>query len=170
MKTVSILLALIISASLTVQVTGQVTGQVRQEIKKPDNKKYGVYYLDDQSVMFNTNGLTFDSGNVPKLIEIFETADKLNEFCRANVDIQVNKLIDTLCGYQFVFGYNPSNKLSAIAIQRENKPCNIYVHNFRGMKFTSYLTVHRTEYYAKLETYKFKVQQTENKLDSIIHK
>ena len=49
MKNILTLLLLIISTNLF--------GQVKQEITKPVNYKFGVYYLDDQSVMFNTNGL-----------------------------------------------------------------------------------------------------------------
>lgn len=160
MRNILIVLMLITSTNLF--------SQVRQEITKPENHKFGVYYLDDQSIMFNTDGLIFNGGDIPQLNEIFKTADKLSIFCRNNVDIQVSKLIDTLGGYQFIFGYTPSGKLSTIGIKHENKPCNIYIYNFNGMSFVSYLTVYRIEYYSKLEIYNFKVQQAEAKLDSII--
>jgi len=162
MKNVLIFFLLIISTNLF--------GQVKQEITKPVDHKFGVYYLDDQSVMFNTNGLIFSGGDIPQLIEIFKTADSLNKFCRTNVDIQVNILIDTLDGYQFIFGYNPSNKFSAIGINWKNTPCNIYVYNFNGMTFISYLTIYRIEYYCKLEIYNYKVDEAKNKLDLIVRK
>jgi hypothetical protein len=162
MKNILTLLLLVISTSLF--------GQVKQEITKPVDHKFGVYYLDDQSVMFNTNGLVFNGGDIPKLTEIFKTADSLNKFCRANIDIQVNELIDSLNGYQFTFGFNPLNKFSAIGINWKNNPCNIYVHNFNGMTFTSYLTTYRIEYYCKLELYNYKVTEAKNKLDLIVRK
>ena len=162
MKNILILLLLVISTSLF--------GQVKQEITKPVDHKFGVYYLDDQSIMFNTNGLVFNGGDIPQLIEIFKTADNLDKFCRVNVDIQVNELIDSLNGYQFIFGYNPLNKFSAIGINWGNKPCNIYVYNFNDMTFISYLTTYRIEYYSKLEIYNYKVAEVKNKLDLIVRK
>jgi hypothetical protein len=162
MKNILIFLVLIISTNLF--------GQIKQEITKPVDHKFGVYYLDDQSVMFNTNGLVFNNGDIPQLTEIFKTADRLNNFCRANVDIQVSILIDSINGYQFMFGYNPSNKFSAIGINWKNKPCNMYIHNFNGMTFTSYLTIYRTEYYCKLEIYNYKVAEAKNKLALIVRK
>jgi hypothetical protein len=162
MKKILIFLLLIISTNLF--------GQIKQEVIKPINHKFGVYYLDDQSVMFNTNGLIFKGGDVPQLIDIFRTADSLNKFCRKNVDIQVSVLIDTLDGYQFVFGYAPSKKFSGIGIVCGNKPCNIYVYNFNGMTFTSYLTTYRIEYYGKLEIYNYKVAEAKSKLNLIVRK
>ena len=162
MRNILIFLLLTISINLF--------GQIKQEVVKPINHKFGVYYLDDQSIMFNTNGLVFNGGDISQLTEIFKTADSLNSFCRANIDIQVNILIDTLNGYQFIFGYNPSNKFSAIGINWKNKPCNIYIHNFNGMTFISYLTISRTEYYCKLEIYNYKVAEAKNKLDLIVRK
>ena len=162
MRNILIFLLLTISINLF--------GQIKQEVVKPINHKFGVYYLDDQSIMFNTNGLVFNGEDISQLTEIFKTADSLNSFCRANIDIQVNILIDTLNGYQFIFGYNPSNKFSAIGINWKNKPCNIYIHNFNGMTFISYLTIYRTEYYCKLEIYNYKVAEAKNKLDLIVRK
>ena len=159
-----------IGISLLLILSTNLFGQVRQEVIKPINHKFVVYYLDDQSVMFNTNGLVFNNGDIPQLTEIFRTADSLNKFCRANIDIHVNILIDTFDGYQFVFGYNPSNKFSAIGIDWKNKPCNIYVYNFNGMTFTSYLTIYRIDYYCKLEIYNYKVAEAKNKLDLIVRK
>ena len=72
MKNLLTFLLLIISANLF--------GQVKQEVVKPVDHKFGVYYLDDQSVMFNTNGLVFNGGDIPQLIEIFKTADNLDKF------------------------------------------------------------------------------------------
>jgi hypothetical protein len=57
--------------------------QVGQGITKPENHKFGVYYLDDQSIMFNTDGIIFSGGEIPQLTEIFKTADKLSVICDA---------------------------------------------------------------------------------------
>ena len=128
-----------------------------QVINKPDNHKFGVYYMNDSSVVFNTNGLKFSSNDIPMITEIFKKADRLDVYCKTHVYILVEKLIDSVGNYKFTYQYNPENKLSAVSIYQDNEKHNIYIYNFNKMNFVDYLLKHRDEYYIKLNVYNIRL-------------
>ena len=145
-------------------ISSNIFGQT--EMKKPENYKFNVYYMDDSSVVFN-NRLKFSSVQVPLLIEIFKKADKLDAYCKTHVDIIVEKLIDSINKYEFIYKFNPSNKLSAIAINTINES-PAYINNFNKMSFVDYLIKYRDDYYIKIKAYNDKVNEVEVTLDAIM--
>ena len=154
------LLFIFVTLMMSVNIWSQV-------IKQPDNHKYGVYYMNDSSVVFNTDGLKFSVDDIPSLISIFIMADKLNNYCQTHVNIEVKKLIDSIGDYKFIYGYNPDSKLSAIAIY-QHEPCNIYIYNFNKIKFLDYLLKYRNEYYTSLKMYNDELNKIEVILNAIM--
>ena len=139
-----------------------------QVITKPENSKFSIYYMDDKSISISSKDLRFPSTDIPKLMDIFTKADKLDMYCRTHVNIDVEKIIDSVGVYKFTYKFNPLRKLSAIAIY-QNEPCNTYIYNFNKMSFVDYLGKFRDDYYVRLKTYNDEVNRVEVTLNAIMN-
>jgi len=129
----------------------------------------GWYYTHYNDRSYQENKPQFTVAQIPQLIKIFETADKLYVYCSDNVvKLEFKKQIGKIGNFVFYF-IGGSRNYGHIFIQEVGE--DIYdsvIFREANETYVEYLTKYRDDYYRKVQAYDAKLKISKSKTDTEI--